>query len=39
MSLGETNDNQHRYQISKGPDGEVNIQVVAQDDSIKSDKE
>ena len=31
VSLGEKSNTQHRYQISKGQDGEVNIDVVVGD--------
>ena len=31
MSLGESSQTQHRYQISRGQDGEVNIDVVVED--------
>ena len=32
VSLGEASQTQHRYQISRGRDGEVNIDVVVADD-------
>ena len=31
VSLGEASQTQHRYQISRGQDGEVNIDVVVEE--------
>ena len=38
VSLGETSNTQHRYQISRGQDGEVNIDVVVGDNIPAPDK-
>jgi len=38
VSLGESSNTQHRYQISRGQDGEVNIDVVVGDNIPAPDK-